>query len=178
MQRSILFFGLSSIVALGGAIAACSSTTTTTTDTVDAAPEADVRNDAGKDAAKVEEDSGTTLNPDKQCAAMATQEECGQCCGMNHPSGYAVFLKALIDCSCKGIGIDGGADGGAGACATECADTLCKSTPAQPNAACNTCLQGAVGSGGACNEPISSACMADEDCMAQQKCIVPCASKK
>jgi hypothetical protein len=175
MNRNFLFFGLASVAALIGSVAACSSTTTTQT-TVDdggAAADGGTSKDAGKDTSTTEpEDSGTPTDPDKACAAEATLPACGQCCVTNHPSGYKVFQDSLLGCACTGTGADGGAP-----CAADCANTACMSPPGQPDAKCNACLQGSVGQTGACNDAVGTACGGNPDCLAQQKCIAPCQTK-
>lgn len=175
MNKGILFFGLASVTALVGSIAACSSTTTTETivDGGTSTSEGGGSKDAGKDTSTtVDEDSGTTTDPDKACAQEATLQACGQCCVTNHTAGYKVFQDALLDCACKGTGADGGAP-----CATECGATVCAATPKNPDQACNTCLQGSIGQTGACNDAVATACTANADCVAQQKCVTPCQGK-
>ncbi|MDB4933575.1 MAG: hypothetical protein JWP87_547 [Labilithrix sp.] len=177
MNKGALFFGLSSVVSLAGVIVACSSTTTTTTTTPDEAGAKEggtPGTGAPKDSGVVDDtDSSTPSNPDTACKAEATLQECGQCCVTNHPQGYKVFQDTLLDCSCKGTG----ADAGIGPCATDCAATACKATPSQPDQACTTCLQKAVGQGGGCQEALSTACTAEPDCIAEQKCVAPCQGK-
>lgn len=176
MKKAVLFFGLSAVVALTGAVAACSSTTVTSVDT---SPEGGTAeggakdSGGGQDSSPIDTDTGTTSDPDQACAAMATLTTCGQCCATNHAAGYKVFQDSLIGCTCKGTG----ADGGVGPCATQCATTICAATPASPDATCNMCLQTAVGSGGSCNMQVGSDCTAAPDCLAQQKCIAPCQGK-
>jgi hypothetical protein len=177
MNKSALFFGMSSVVALAGVIAACSSTTTTTTP-LDEAGTAKEGGSSGEGGAKdsgtpVDEDSGTTPTTDKACADETTLQACGQCCVTNHPAGYKTFQDSLLSCGCKGTG----ADGGTAPCATDCATTACKNPPAQLDQKCTTCLQGSVGQGGACQEALSAACTADPECIAEQKCIAPCQGK-
>lgn len=177
MNRNALFFGLASVTALLGTVAACSSTTTTETIVDGGSTPADGSaggKDAGKDTSTpVEVDSGNTTDPDDACKAEATQEACGQCCVTNHQSGSKVFQDSLLACACKGTG----ADGGVGACATECAATVCAATPANPDQACTTCLQGSLGQNGACNNAVASACTANADCVDQQKCVATCQNK-
>ena len=64
MNKAILFFGLSAVVALTGAVAACSSTTTTSGDTTgtEAGPKEGGPSDGGgQDTSMPPEDTGTTL---------------------------------------------------------------------------------------------------------------------
>lgn len=177
MRNSVVFLGmvLVSTVALGAAIGACSSTTTSET-AVDASVEAAVTSDAAKDTSSPPKDSAPT-DPDEKCAAEATQQACGQCCLMNHAAGYQVFATSLSGCACTGTGADGGVDAGGGPCANECAATFCKSPPASVDMACQTCLQTSISPGGSCQETVAAACQANADCVAQQKCILPCSKK-
>ena len=175
MNKVVLFFGLSAVVALTGVVAACSSTTTVPVDpgpTEGGAKEGGGPADGGKDTSTIPDDTGTIADPDKACAALTTFGECGTCCVKNHTAGYKVFQDSLVACACKGTGADGGSP-----CATDCATTICKSPPANPDATCNTCLQGSVNTGGACQDKVVNDCTASPDCLAQQKCIVPCQSK-
>ena len=173
MNKRVLFFSLSAVVSLAGAVAACSSSTATTDPP---AEEAGVKEggtgDGGKDSAAVGTDSGTTGDPDKACAAMGTKLECGTCCITAHKTGYNTFQTALLACACKGTGADGGAP-----CATDCAATLCASTPKTADTKCNTCLHGSINQGGACQDSIQTTCTADPDCLAEQKCVTPCTTK-
>lgn len=178
MNRSALFFGLSSVVALAGFAGACSSTTTTVDN---GTPEGGTASEAGggKDSAAqdssmtTDTDTGTTATGDQACAAETTKTACGTCCITNHQAGAKVIQDSVLACACMGTG----ADGGAPACMTECAATACATTPATPDATCNTCLQASIAQGGACQAAASSACTANADCVAEQKCIVPCTTK-
>jgi hypothetical protein len=177
MNRNLFFFGLASLSALVATVAACSSTTITETpvDGGGTTSEAGPGNkDAGKEETGVvdEEDGSTTTDPDVACKQEATLNGCGLCCVTNHQSGYKVFQDALLGCACAGTGADGGAP-----CATACGATACKSPPAQPDTACNTCLQESVGQTGGCNDAVASACTANADCLAQQKCVSGCQGK-
>ena len=174
MNKSALFVGLFSIAALTGALA-CSSTTTTTDPTNDDAgtPKDGGSSGTAKDSSTPPDtDSGTT-DPDKKCGTEATLRACGTCCATNHASGYKTFTDTLVACACNGTG----ADGGTGPCATDCAGTICKTPPANPTAACSTCLQASVGQTGACGETVATTCMASSDCLAEQKCITQCQGK-
>jgi hypothetical protein len=173
MHKRIVFFGLSSVVCLAGLVVACSSTTTVTgTDTP--TPEAGSKETGTttKDSGTVTEETGTTTDPDKACGAETTLQACGTCCITNHKSGYTVFQYSLLGCACKGPGADGGAP-----CATECATTICATTPKSPDATCSTCLQGSIDTGGACQEQVSTDCTGDKDCVAQQACVAQCKGK-
>ena len=156
-----------------GALAACSSTTTETSQPGDSGPAETGTSDGGKDTStSADPDTSTTADPDKACAALGTKNECGTCCIQNHAKGYKLFQDTLLACACTGTGADGGAP-----CATECAATLCKSPPVQADMTCSTCLQGSVDQGGDCQESVATACTADEDCLAEQKCVLPCTKK-
>ncbi len=174
MEKRAVFFGLTSIVTLTGLVMACSSTTTVTgTDT--STPEGGAKEGGTtvKDSSTTtDEDTGTTTTGDKACGEEATLTACGTCCIANHKSGYTIFQNSLLACACKGTGADGGAP-----CATECASTVCASTPKNADATCNTCLQGSISSGGACLDQLSTDCSADTDCVAEQTCVTQCKGK-
>lgn len=177
MNRIVVFFGLASVTALLGTVAACSSTTTTETVVDSGTPTSEAgpgAKDAGKDTSTpADEDSGkTTGNPDDACKAEATKNACGECCVKNHPAGYKVVEDSVIACGCKGTG----ADGGAPACATECATTACATPPKPLDQACNTCLQ-ASADNGACTNALTTACRASEECAKFAKCSQPCNGK-
>jgi len=175
MHRNVLFFGLVSVTALLGSVAACSSTTTTETiiDGGTPASESDAAatQDSGKDTSTIEDDDAGTTNtdPDTACAKETTPQACGQCCIGNHPSGSKVFQDSLLACACTGAGADGGAP-----CATQCAATACAATPMTPDSSCSACLQGSIDQTGACNAAVGKDCTASSDCLAQQKCISTC----
>jgi hypothetical protein len=174
MRKSVVVFGLFITgAAFAGALAACSSSTTTTeTGPGDGGgSETSTPADGGKDTSTAT-DSSKTADPDDLCAEETTQNACGQCCATNHPAGYKVFQDSLLGCVCDGDGADGGAP-----CATQCATTLCKTPPVSADQTCQTCLQGSINTGGACQESVSAACTANPDCIAQQKCVTPCTKK-
>lgn len=177
MNKSLVFVGLFSVLALGSAVA-CSSTTTTTGsggDDAGATKEggsSGSSGSSGKDSSTAE-DTGTSTDPDKACGTETTLLKCGTCCATNHPSGYKTFTDSLLACACNGTG----ADSGAPPCAADCADTICKTPPANGSTACSACLQTSVGQGGACGETVSATCMASADCLAEQKCIAQCQGK-
>jgi hypothetical protein len=175
MRNTVLVFGLLfSAAALSGALAACSSTTTQQTDVSGegGTSEGGTPTDGGKDTSTAA-DTSTTTDPDSVCAAEPKQTECGTCCINNHKAGYKVFQDALLSCGCDGTG----ADSGTGPCATQCATTLCATPPKAGDQACQACLQSSVDQGGDCQASVSAACTADQDCLAQQKCIQPCVKK-
>jgi hypothetical protein len=177
MNTRFAIFGLTSVAALAG-VFAC----TTTTRTIENDPGTDGGKDSsttskeGGTSSTTDKDSGTTTtDPDEACAEEGTLQACGQCCIKEHTKGYKVFEAALVACACEGTGST--ADGGAPACADECADTLCASTPAQPDATCQTCLEGSIGQGEACTDAVSTACSDEPDCLAQQECVAGCPKK-
>lgn len=175
MDKRVAFFGLTSIVALTGLVVACSSTTTVTgTDTT--TPEGGTAKESGttaKDSSTTTEDTGTgTGTGDTACGAETTLQGCGTCCVTNHAAGYKTFQGSLLPCACMGTGADGGAP-----CATECGTTICAATPKNPDATCNACLQASIGSGGACQEKLTTDCSADKDCVAEQTCVAQCKGK-
>lgn len=182
-KRKVMF-GLFSVGALTGAIA-CSSTTTTTTSTPsgsDAGKEGgsssssssgSTSSSSGSTSSSSSSSSGLTSSSsgssgDTACAKEATFDACGSCCTQAHQAGATTFTKSLLGCACEGQG----ADGGTGPCATDCADTACAGK--QPDATCNKCLQESVGKDGACLDKVSTDCNADNDCVAEQKCIGSC----
>ena len=178
MNRSALFFGLSSVVALAGFVGACSSTTTTVdngTPEGGTSPEASTGKDsAAKDSSTTTDtDSSTTPTGDEACAAEATKSACGSCCVTNHAAGAKVIQDSVLACACDGTGTDAGT----AACKTECAATVCAATPMNPDATCNTCLQASIAQGGACQKAASDAGTANADCVAEQKCVAPCTTK-
>ena len=172
--------GLSSVfaaAALAGAIACTTTTTTTETPSGGADGGSDAKSATGtKDGGgtTTDDDSGLPIDPDQECAEQASLQGCAQCCATNHPAGYKTFEDSLLACACEGTG----ADGGTGPCATACGDTACAATPANPDAACNKCLQDSVGQGGACQQAVSDACTADKECLAQQQCASLCQGKQ
>ncbi len=179
MDKRIGFLGFFSAAALLGAIACTTTTTTTETPAGDAGTtkgDASATKDSGGSSSSSSSGGGgdSGADPDQACGEEASLQGCAQCCATNHPTGYKTFADTLLACACEGTG----ADGGAGPCAEDCADTACNSTPAQPTAACNTCLQNSVGQGGGCQQAVSDACTAEADCLAQQKCVAQCQGKK
>jgi hypothetical protein len=178
MNRSAIFFGLSSVVALVGFAGACSSTTTTITPgdggTGTPTSEAGVKDSATADTGVVDDtDSSVAPMSDEACAAATTKAACGQCCVTNHAAGAKVIQDSVVACACMGTG----ADGGAPVCMTECATTVCATTPMNPSTACTNCLQASIAQGGGCQQAASDACKASPDCLAEQMCIAPCTTK-
>ena len=166
-------------IALAGFVGACSSTTTTVDNTTSEAGTGS-ETSTGKDAASSKDsstttdtDSSTTPTGDEACAAETTKAACGQCCVTNHAAGAKVIQDSVLACACMGTGTDGGTP----ACMTECASTICAATPMNPDATCNTCLQASIAQGGACQKAASDACTANADCVAEQKCVMPCTTK-
>lgn len=163
-------------VVLGLALAACSSSSSPSSSTDPTEP-------TPSSSAKKPDTTATPPPPpppadqpktgDAACGAESTNQACQECCIQNHQSGYQTYLGAMLACAC------GTGDAGAGVCATECKDTACKNPPAQPDAACNTCLQNALSSqSSACAQPVSTACQSDKDCTALATCAQPCSKKK
>lgn len=172
------------LLAATAALTACSSTTTpstsndptepTPTGTSTSTPQDDAGASTGTNGSSgASGTSGKPVSGDEACAKEASQQTCAECCIKNHAKGYQTFVSALLGCACGGTG-----DGGAGPCATACKDSACKSTPTNPDATCNACLQGILGASGACNEAVASACQPDADCVAEQACLSPCQKKK
>ena len=174
MEKRAIFFGLSSIVTLTGLVVACSSGTTVVGNET-STPEAGTKEtgSTGKDSSTTTEDTGTgTTTDDTACGKETTLQACGTCCIGNHKSGYTIFQSSLIACACKGTGADGGAP-----CSTDCASTICAATPKSADATCNTCLQGSISTGGACQAQLTTDCTADADCVAEQSCVTQCKGK-
>lgn len=176
MRSTVLSLGVSSLLVVGLLVACSDSSSTSSSSDADAGSSS---GDSGvsttrKDASTTEEDAGdTTATGDSACKAESTLQACATCCAKNHQTGYQTILTTTIACACKGEG----ADAGTGPCATDCKDTLCAATPAQPTAACNTCIQNAIGQGGACQNAVATKCQADPDCVKEQSCVTPCQGK-
>ena len=174
--------GLTSVVVVA-ALVACSgstgsnasSTSPTEPDAGDAgaadakAPpkDAETAKEAGEDAGKPP--IGPTPT-DEDCKLEADYAACNTCCAKFHVNGYATFESALRQCAC---------DATTGPCKTACASTSCLGPGKQPDAACRTCLESAMGfggggGGGQCAGPVSTACQADADCLALYGCSSTC----
>ncbi len=172
MNPRLRFLGLSSVIALASSasfVSACSSFTSVASD------DAGMPTEAGADdSATADAETGTDAAPmgDLACAAEATRSACNTCCVKNHPVGSMAFQDSLLSCACMGIGVP---DGGPPVCATQCAATTCSATPTLPDSACNTCLQGALA--GTCKGPVTASCNANADCVAEEACLMPCATK-
>jgi hypothetical protein len=91
---------------------------------------------------------------------MADFDTCATCCEGNHPSGADVFYGALQTCFCHPTN-----------CKTACNATLCAATPASPDTACNTCIDGLAS--GACDADLG-VCSSDADCTALNTCYNAC----
>lgn len=176
MNKRLFLLGFFSVAAFAGGIA-CTTTTTTTevpAGTTDGGTKEGGTSTKDSGTTTDDKDSSTNADPDEACGDEATLQGCATCCATNHQDGYATFTGALLGCACNGTG----ADGGTGPCATDCAATACASTPANPDATCNACLQASVGQAGACQQAVGSACTAEPDCLAQQKCVAQCQGKQ
>ena len=177
-MRSMFVSVLASSTAIVALLMACTTTTTTVVDGSDAST---ASGDGGKkDGSSTpigEEDAGETVSGDDACGAEATLSACGTCCGNGHKTGATNSLQMILACACAGTGAkDAGA---AGPCATACAATFCASTPKNPDAACNTCIQNSLKQGGACFDGVNAACGADKECVAYNTCLNDqCASKQ
>jgi hypothetical protein len=100
------------------------------------------------------------------CAGETSKQSCSSCCAKLHEDGAATYIGAIMVCMCE-----------ATTCLKACEKTLCNAdTPAEPDGACNSCLQQQTS---ACSADIQSACAADADCMAFDACIADsgCLSK-
>mgnify|MGYP000976901421 CR=1 FL=1 len=157
-------------------IAACSSSTTTTETKTDptnpkdgggVSTEASTneggstgKNDAG-------EDPDGPDDPSSECSSAANQQACVECCATPSASGAMTYQKAILDCLCT-----------AAVCQTECSQSACKATPANPDAACTTCLNAKLAT--SCSTAVQTACSADPSCVTYATCLQKsgCASKK
>lgn len=116
------------------------------------------------------------------CGATATYDLCNACCDMFHPGGGDVIPNVAYDCTC----MKGSAAILARECATPCKTTYCNDAGiSAPDAgsSCEICLGKAlagdagdasagVGSRpGDCRGPAISACVADPNCIAYEKCV-------
>jgi hypothetical protein len=175
MDKKVVVFGLFSVTVLTGTVIACTSTVTSVLP--------DPNSVDGGDGGKKEggggggNDSGGGGNPDDLCGEEATKQACGECCITNHPTGYKTFETALLECVCDGTGSTQDAGAGNGPCKTQCATTICAAAPMNPNAACNTCINGSIQQNGACLQHVGTQCQADQDCVDQQTCVGQCQSK-
>jgi hypothetical protein len=146
------------------ALAACTSTTVTTV----GGPGADAGIDTGA------ADGGSDARADaatgnEACAAKTTKQACAVCCNDLHEDGATFLLAATIECSCTED---------AGPCLADCSDGgVCSDPPQQPDQACASCLQSAVGQGGDCAQEVGTACAGNADCKAQQECTRTCLDK-
>ena len=175
MTKRIGLLSLFAVAALAGAFACTTTTTTTETPSGDAGKDAKTTTGTKDGGDTTEDDAGgLPIDPDQACGDEATLQGCAQCCATNHPAGYKTFEESLLGCACEGTG----ADGGTGPCATACGATACATPPANPDAACNKCLQDSIGQGGACQLAVSEACTADQECLAQQQCASLCQGKQ
>jgi hypothetical protein len=148
------------------AIACTTTTTTTTPDTTTENKPTDPQADAGKPktpAADAGASSSSSSGGDKdktpdapECSDTTTGQECIQCCAEAHTKGYQAYMGTLIKCLCE-----------AAQCATECATTICGTTPKNPDAACNDCINSKAQS---CEKPLETACTASQDCMDFTQC--------
>lgn len=110
-----------------------------------------------------EEDSGTI--DDTTCASQTSKAQCQQCCLTLHAEGYQVYDSTLNTCACQSPG----------ACASECANEACANQPTTAGDACDTCMNQALTSTGACYNSVASACQGDPDCTTLfGTCIPPC----
>jgi hypothetical protein len=110
--------------------------------------------------------SGSTTTPpraatDEEC--VAKNQQCQQCCATDaHKTGSDAYDVSLKKCICTTPG----------ACQTECATTFCAAQFQTPDAACNTCIRGAVD--GACSQQLRTECNAVPDCPLLYDCINKC----
>jgi len=164
---------LATLFALG-TFAACSATSTISgipdggdpdTGVDPATGDSGKKDDAAKDSGKDSSKPGTGEPTEADCVKEPTAEACGTCCAGFHVSGYKIFEGALRTCACAA----------GGPCVTECAASSCNAAVPKPDATCRTCLEGAMNlGGGPCLAPVSTACQADADCVANYLCFSKC----
>ena len=94
----------------------------------------------------------------KTCSISQGIDACYECCEANHPGGAEPYDETLRTCLCA-----------ASACATECAESVCATTPTDPveGDACSTCINDAVD----CEAKAGAACDASAACTALAECI-------
>jgi hypothetical protein len=106
-------------------------------------------------------DSGAAKDgPDPGCGMETTQSACASCCAAANPEGTSTLNAAIVACAC----------GTSGTCSTQCASEVCSEIPAMEGDECYTCLTATLGSGGACDVPVETACDADPGCAAYLSC--------
>jgi hypothetical protein len=91
-----------------------------------------------------------------ECGKKADGNACFECCVEKDPAAFEAADKVWFDCACA-----------ADACQTACAASICGTTDAEPNAACDTCLQQ---KGPACGAKADAACDANPACKAINTC--------
>jgi hypothetical protein len=92
---------------------------------------------------------------------MADFDTCVSCCEDNHKTGSNTFFGTLQACWCKGAN-----------CGTDCSATLCATTPANPDATCESCIDGLADD--ACDADLDANCGSDPDCVAFNTCANAC----
>jgi hypothetical protein len=100
---------------------------------------------------------------DTTCATFATRANCVKCCGQVHPGAIQAEIKDATPCLCQ-----------ATECQTECATTICATTPKIPDAACRTCFEPKLQQGGSCAAEATAACQADPVCAPILACVAGC----
>jgi hypothetical protein len=102
--------------------------------------------------------SGSSGGTDAECA-NPDADACSTCCANNHATGYNTYETALGNCECTSPGT----------CATQCSGACSGGTE---TTACQTCIEGSLDpdAGGACYNPLVTACNADPDCVALLTC--------
>jgi hypothetical protein len=108
--------------------------------------------------------SGGTAGTGSSCSGIADAGTCETCCETADMEGATTFFNAWGTCLCTSPG----------ACKTQCASTLCMNMPVPSGSPCDTCLQGSLSMGGACVSPVTTACMADPNCVAFNNCANGC----
>jgi hypothetical protein len=152
------------------AVAACSSAPTPNTSGGTSGTSNGVLGDddddpppAGGTSSGAPNDAGRTeAGPNEAACLAGPAAACPGCCTEAHAKGSAHYDKSLLKCICTTPA----------ACQAECATTFCATPFQTPNAACNTCIRGAVD--GACKTQLETECNAEPDCPALYSCINQC----
>lgn len=172
-MRTSFFVAVTSLASMLALAAACSSSTTTVVsgDAGDDEADATTTKDAGKDTGTKDagEKDSAPADPDEACYSQSASD-CNNCCADNHTDGYDVYMGSIINCACKGTG----ASDSKPACATECEATLCAATPANPDKACNDCLDAALAKTGTCIGALQTDCTGSDACMSLISCAQNC----
>jgi hypothetical protein len=78
--------------------------------------------------------------------------------------GAQTFVNALGECACVMPG----------ACESQCGGSTDFCSGGNASTACGTCLDNSLGTSGACNMPVVTACETDPDCVSYLNCGDSC----